>query len=372
MHVCHFCDSSFEGDYFRNMVAGLTQKGVRVSLVELGRGDPPTWLSGVPGASYFCLDAASKLKYPIALMRLSRFLKSEGVDILHTHLFFSGLIGVLAKRSRLSGPKTNVALMRHHTSVVRMLGSRSHVWADKWMAEKADHVLTVSQAARRYMSEKDGIKRRDIDVVYIGFDFEKLSPNAEDRSRVRNEFGFTDDDLVIGYVANFARGKGHIQLIEAFKKIAAEIPNARLLFAGRGDVGEARAAAAEFRSDQIVFAGWRSDVPACLNAMDLFVQPSLSEAFSQVLIEAMGVGLPVIATDVGGANEVIENGVNGILIEPNDANAIAAEVTRLYSDVQFRTTIANAGRTSVSERFTVEKMVEQQFALYESWLLDIK
>ncbi|HEX3102205.1 MAG TPA: glycosyltransferase, partial [Pyrinomonadaceae bacterium] len=241
MHVCHFSDSSFEGDYFRNMVAGLTQKGVRVSLVELGRGVPPTWLTDVSGVNYSCLEAASKLKYPLAIIRLSRFLKGENVDILHTHLFYSGLIGVLAKWLT---PKTIVALMRHHTSVVRMLGSRSHVWADKWMAEKADHVLTVSQAARRYMIDKDGIKRSDIDVVYIGFDFEKLSPNAEDRLRVRSEFGFADEDLVIGYVANFARGKGHIQLIAAFKKIVAEIPNARLLFAGRGDDSEAKAAAA--------------------------------------------------------------------------------------------------------------------------------
>ena len=139
MHVCHICDSSVEGDYFRNIANGLTRKGVRVSLVELGPGKPPTWLGEIPGVTYRSLEAAGKKHYPLAVRRLARFLKAENVDILHTHLFYSGLIGVLTKRL---GSRSIVTLMRHHTSVVRMLGSRFHVKADKWMAEKADHVLT--------------------------------------------------------------------------------------------------------------------------------------------------------------------------------------------------------------------------------------
>lgn len=365
MHVCHLCDSSLEGDYFRNMAAGLTRKGVRVSLIELGDGAPPTWLTDIPGLNYFCLAAGSKLGYPMAIRRLSKFLKNENVDILHTHLFFSGLVGVLAT---CFGGKTIVALMRHHTGVVRMLGSRFHIAADKWMAEKADHLLTVSQAARRYMLEVDRIRRDDIDVVYLGFDFEKLSPNAEDRSRVRAEFGFSDDDFVIGYVANFARGKGHQQLIAAFVDITTDAPHAKLFFAGKGNEVEVREAAARVSVDKIIFAGWRPDIPACLNAMDMFVQPSLSEAFSQVLIEAMGVGLPVVATDVGGASEVIDNGVNGILIDPDDVAAISREITRLRDDQALRKKIGQSGMKTVRQRFTAEKMVEHQFELYRKWM----
>lgn len=365
MHVCHFSDSSVAGDYFRNIAIGLTRKGVRVSLVELGPGDEPIWISEIPSTSYFCLDASSKLQYPMAALRLAGFLKDEGVDILHTHLFFSGLIGVLAKRLHR---KTIVALMRHHTSIVRMLGSRLHIAADKWMAERADHVLTVSEAARVYMRDVDGIKR-NIDVVYLGFDFARLSPNAEDRKRVRREFGFADDDFVIGYVANFASGKGHIQLIEAFEKITDKIPNARLLLVGRGELSEVRAAAAKFPEGKILFAGWRNDVSASLNAMDVFVQPSLSEAFSQVLIEAMGVGLPVVATDVGGANEVINTEMNGILINPDDINAISREIIRLFDDKLFRNKIASHGMLTVRKRFTADQMVDTQYELYKRWAL---
>ncbi len=364
MHVCHICDSSVQGDYFRNIATGLTRKCVRVSLIELRPGNEPTWLGEFPGVTYRSLNAAGKMQYPLAVRRLAQFLKDEKVDILHTHLFYSGLIGVLTKRL---GSRSIVALMRHHTSVVRMLGSRFHVRADKWMAEKADHVMTVSNAAKAYMHDVDGIKR-DIEVVHLGFDYERLAPSAIERLSVRRELGFADDDLVIGYVANFANGKGHIQLIEAFEKILAAVPNVRLVFAGRGEILEVNEAAAKFPAGKIVFAGWQSDIASFLNAVDIFVQPSLSEAFSQVIMEAMGVGLPVIATKVGGASEVILSGENGVLIEPSDVSAISSEVIRLSRDSELRQRIGVAARKTVTENFRAEQMVERQFALYERWL----
>ena len=360
MHICHFCDSSLEGDYFRNMAVGLTNRGVQVSLVELASGSPPRWLNDLPHVSYTSLNANSKLSYPFAVSKLASHLRDEKVDILHTHLFYSGLIGILAGRRV---PNAIVALMRHHTGVVRMLGTRLHIAADKWMAERADHLLTVSQAARDYMRSVDRITR-EIDVVYLGFDFERLAPNADTRKMIRDEFGIGDDEFVIGYVGNVAEGKGHRQLIDAFGKIADNIPGARLFLAGRGVTRDIAGDA----PNAVIFAGWRDDIPACLNAMDLFVQPSLSEAFSQVIIEAMGVGLPIIVTDVGGAREVIGDGENGILIDPNDVDAIRREAGRLYKDEHRRLEMARKGMISVRERFTAEKMVDTQMALYEKWL----
>jgi glycosyltransferase involved in cell wall biosynthesis len=292
-------------------------------------------------------------------------LKDRRIDILHTHLFYSGLIGSFAK---LLHKKTIFAMMRHHTAVVRMMGSRIHVAADKWMAEQPDHVMTVSEAARAYMFDVDGIRRDNIDVVYLGFDFDQMSPNHEDRLRVRQEFGFTDDDLVIGYVGNFAKGKGHSQLVEAFARIATNARDVKLLFVGRGMLPEVEATVANIPEGRVFFTGWRDDISACFNAMDVFVQPSLSEAFSQVLIEAMGVGLPVIATDVGGATEVIEDSVNGLLIEPDNTEAIHQAFMRLYNDREFLKGMAVAGSKSVRSRFTAQRMVERHLELYSKWL----
>jgi glycosyltransferase involved in cell wall biosynthesis len=366
MHVCHFCETSVGGFYFRNIAKGLTEKGVTVSLLELGPHNPPEWLSEIDGVKYFNLGVTRKWQYPLAVMRLARLLRREKIDILHSHLFYAGLIAVLVKgvtRRRI------VALMRHHTSVVRMLGSRAHVALDRWMSERADHVVTVSEAAKKYMVETDRIRRDDIDVVYLGFDFEMFSPDEAARKRVRDEFGFAPNELVIGYIANFAPGKGHAQLVEAFSKILSESPSAKLFLVGRGDDSEARAAVARYGvAERLTFAGWRTDVAACLNATDIFVQPSLSEAFSQVLIEAMGVGLPVIATNVGGAGEVVTEGQTGILIEPDRPEAISESILDLYNNPEKRRAIAEAGMSLVRQRFTAIHMVDRQYELYEKWL----
>jgi glycosyltransferase involved in cell wall biosynthesis len=238
------------------------------------------------------------------------------------------------------------------------------------MAERADRMITVSDTTRKYMQEVDGILK-EISVVYLGFDFDLYSPDQANRTRVRDEFGFTDDDLVIGYVAGFAQGKGHKQLIQAFSSIAGELPDAKLFLVGQGDTTESRNLAAELGvGDRVIFTGWRSDAAACLNAMDIFVQPSLSEAFSQVLIEAMGSGLPVIATDVGSAREVIESGENGLLVEADDPGSISRHLVELHRNIELRKTLAKAARESVIERFTVEKMVNDQYHLYNQWLRD--
>lgn len=366
MRVCHLCDGSVAGDYFRNITAGLTARGVELLLVELGSGSAPAWLEEFPEVGYRSLDSNGSRKIFAARRKLAELVVAENIDILHTHLFYSGLAAAFAKKKF---GRTVFAIMRHHTGVVRMLGSRFHVAADRWMAEKADRVMTVSEAAKRYMIDVDGIRRDDIDVVHLGFDFEQLSPNAAKRAATREKFGFNDGDIVIGYVANFTAGKGHVQLINAFDTIKRRFPNVKLILAGRGKLQEVDDAVGRLGlGRRIVFAGWQDDVSAVYNAMDIFVQPSLSEAFSQVLVEAMGCGIPVVATDVGGASEVIEDGVNGFLIPPGDPTAIAEGVVKLISDDSTRRYVAERGRESVRERFSAAMMIERHYELYREFM----
>jgi len=366
MHVCHFCESNVDGHYFKNISKGLIEKGVEVSMLELGSHKPPKWLKEIPEVKYFNLGVTKRWQYPLAVVRLAKLLRREKIDILQTHLYYAGLIGVLAKRL---AKKTIVALTRHHTSVVKDLGTRYHVRLDKWMTEQADFAVGVSEATKRYMIDVDGIRGDHIEIAYLGFDFENLDVDALERIRVREELGLSGNDFVVGYVGNFAPRKGHLQLIEAFVEISKHIPEAKILFVGTGNLAEVDEAVEKYDlQEKVIFAGWRDDVAPCLSAMEVFVQPSLSEAFSQVLIEAMGARLPVIATDVGGAREVIENGKNAILIEANDINAIVENVLRLYEQKDLREKLAFTGKESVRTRFTVENLVDRQFELYQDWL----
>jgi len=364
MHVCHLSDGSVEGDYFRNIAKGLKGAGIDVSMIELPPGREPRWFDEVRGVGFLSLEARSKKDYPGAIRRLAEYLNAQKVDILQTHLFYGGLVGSLACRK---AEDTQLVLMRHHTSLVRMLGSRFHVWADRRMAERADHVITVSEAARQYMLEVDGIRRNDIEVVHLGLDLDKWRPDEDLRQQARKEFGFGPEDFVVGYVGNQLPAKGHLELIGAFEHMAERLPSAKLLLVGRGELSEVREAIDRIGSGRVVEAGWRNDTVACYNAMDLFVQPSLSEAFSQVILEAMAVGVPVIATDVGGATEVIRDDENGFIVQPGDVAGLAECAVKVLSDRELRRRLGSAAGETIRKSFTAERMVKRHIQLYQEW-----
>ena len=295
-------------------------------------------------------------------------LKERQIPLLQTHLYYAGVIGVL---SGLFSKDHKVVFTRHHTGVVRMLGTKLHVWLDKWSAEHADHVVAPSMGTKKYMLDVDDINA-SIDVVYYGFDFIQFSADNEKRLSVRKEFGFESDDFVIGYVGSFIEGKGHIQLVKAFADVSKSIPKAKLFLVGRGELEEVDEAITGLGlKEKVILTGFRRDAEACLNAMDLFVQPSLSEAFSQVLIEAMGVGLPAIATRVGGAEEVLDNSDNGILIEPDEPSEISDAILRLYKNEDLRKQMALNGQQVVKERYSSSDMAQLQYDLYRLWLNEI-
>jgi glycosyltransferase involved in cell wall biosynthesis len=274
-------------------------------------------------------------------------------------------VGVLA--SRLA--RTPVTIVtRHHLDQVRLIGTKFHVYLDGWMARQSDRVVVLSHAVRNYMIESDRVDRNKIEVIYQGFDFQGFSANEADRQRVREELGI-ESRFVLGCIGNLHKTKGHIYLFQALKQLAKEIPNVCVLLLGDGDRDLIKTMVRELElEDRVIFAGFRRDVPACISAMDIVVHPSLSEAFCQVLIEAMSVGTPLVATNVGGAAEVVAHGETGVLIPPADPAAISQAVLELYRNPEQRRRMAQAGQSSVRSRFTIERMVNQQVDCYQRWL----
>jgi glycosyltransferase involved in cell wall biosynthesis len=127
-------------------------------------------------------------------------------------------------------------------------------------------------------------------------------------------------------------------------------------------------AAALGLGQRVVFTGFRRDVPALLSAVSVSVLPSLSEGLSNVVLEAMAAGVPVVATSVGGTPEIVDDGVTGLLVPPRDAGALADAISSLLTDPARRQTIGEAGRRRVEERFSLEAMVLATEQLYERLL----
>lgn len=364
MKIFHFVSYTSESHYIRTLGKGLYDGQLDVcygTLFESGR-TKPVWMKDE--TRYICLNVRSRSDFPRAIWQLVRFLRKEKIDILQTHLYEASFVGMIA--AKLARTPIRI-LTRHHLDQNHQIGNRLSLAIDRWEARMADEIIVLSNAVKDFMTSVEGISADKITVIHQGFDFEAFSATDDDRQRIRSEFGLTDKDLVIATIGNFTSTKGHRFLISAAKDLLKQIPELKLMFIGDdGDIDSVRKQVdVENLNEKVIFAGFRSDVNACMKAADLVVHPSLSEAFCQVLIEAMSVGTPLISTDVGGAKEVITNGLNGLLIPPADVEAIKSAVLHLYNDRDDAMRIALAGQQSVRNTFTVDKMVDRQIAVYE-------
>ncbi len=247
-----------------------------------------------------------------------------------------------------------------------------------WLATRlraemiAAHSRATLEAARRYYATL-----APMCVVYPGLDIEALDEEAQQLGgpvAVRRELNVGNAAL-IGIAGRLTRWKGQHVFLEAAARIACEQPEARFLIIGDALLGIdtdypellRQQACRLGLGDRVVFTGFRADVPRLLAAMDVVVHASvLPEPFGVVVSEAMALGRPVIATALGGVPEVIEDGVNGILVPPGDPDALASTVLELLSDRERAQQMGLAARQRVQERFTAQQMAAQMQELLAS------
>lgn len=368
LRVCHLCGTTLESHYFRNLGKGLAASGIHVVGASLTDPDPPGWLKNANPSDYLFLNAATKPRLPGAMIRLARWLSAKRVDVLQTHLFEGAIVGLGAARLART-PLTIVT--RHHTDEMWIVGTLLHRWADRVITRLADHVVGLSQAVGRHMIAREAADPDKITILPQGFDYDALSATDEDRHRVRAELGI-EHAFVVGCVARFFRTKGHVYLFAAARQLVRDIPNLKVLLLGAGDRAARETMEAMVREngleERVIFAGYRSDVPACLRAMDVVVHPSLTEAFCQAIVEALAAEAPLVATNVAGAPEAVTDGEHGLLVPPADPDAIAKAILRISRDPAWAHRMAEAGRRRVMAEFTLDRMVRSQIDCYRRWL----
>jgi glycosyltransferase involved in cell wall biosynthesis len=228
-----------------------------------------------------------------------------------------------------------------------------------WLVNKhIDRVVAVSGAVKDALIES-GISHKKIDVIYNSIPLERFNPGMVERNAVRRELGLDDNNIVMGTVGKLHQGKGVFELLSAAHRLAEEYPNVRLIYVGDGPERTRLEQEAQRLSmnDKVIFPGVRKDIERMYAAIDIFVLPSTCrEAFGMVLIEAMAMGKPVIATTMGGIPEIVDNDVNGLLVPPHNPDAIAHAMARYIEDSEFTWKVALEGRKKVEQKFSDEAM----------------
>jgi glycosyltransferase involved in cell wall biosynthesis len=295
---------------------------------------------------------------------VARLLRRSPPDILHAYLPAANVIGPLA--ARLSGvprvivSKRALAEYKAHYPLLRRvepLGNRL-----------ADVILVNSDAVRRDVERTERHWKGKFRKIYNGV--APIEPWTPDEAMAfRRREGIPADALVALCVSNFYPYKGHEELVEAAAKIVPAFRNVLFLMVGRdsGTLETTRALVRERGIEESVrFVGSRTDVPDLLRASDLFVHPSREEGFSNAILEAMAAELPVVASAVGGNPEAVVDGETGRLVPPRDPERFADALMELLADESKRRTFGEAGRRRATERFSLDRMVEEMESLYDS------
>ncbi|MGH8579827.1 MAG: glycosyltransferase [Gammaproteobacteria bacterium] len=311
------------------MAHELRQQNVPISFLNAGRFDPRT------------------------LWAFVHMIRKHHIDVLHVQEFGAGTLG------RLAGLVTGTPTVLHVHAEYDKVAIPGYPWyvhrLDRMLASRTAHAVAVSEPVRQFAIARMGFRPEQVSVIHnpVSPRIGQPIPRAE-IERLRVKYGFDADTPVIGAITRFHRYKGNHVLLEAFAHVRTRMPEARLLLIGDGPERaalEAQAASLGIRND-IIFAGFQLDISGHLELFTVAALPSLEEAFSVALAEAITAGVPVVASRVGSIPEVVSDGIDGFLVPPGQADALAEALLHLLRDVTLRAQFA-AGARADGQRFSM-------------------
>jgi len=316
-------------------------------------------------ASYYLRYCAQNIQ---SIAKLAEIIRRERVDLVHVDGIFD-LYGVIAARI------ARVPCVWHIRSellpgfVLRSLLPRATLLL-------SDAIVVVSDSVRQHMFQQQGIYSDKIVVIHDpGPDFAAFHPNI-DTAATRGEFGIDRQAFLVIQVAKLSQRKGHATLVRAAPRVLEQFPQTHFMIVGgelegahhRSYANHLKALPQELGvQDRVLFAGYRPDIPQIMAAADIVVQGSTyPDPFPGVVLQGMAVGRPVIASNLGGPREQIEDQVSGLLIAPGDPAALAEAICRLLGDEQQRLALGRAAAQRVRSMFTAERFFQRLSDLYES------
>jgi glycosyltransferase involved in cell wall biosynthesis len=295
-----------------------------------------------------------------AVQALAALLSEMEPEVIHNHMYRAEVVGTRAALLLGElGCKRPAIISTIHSSRIRCVDDRV---ALRQLTPLMDHVIVVSKAIEQKIAE-EGRSGAPVSLIYNGVDLQRYN-HQQPCCTLHEEYSIPEESPIVGVVARLEAEKGHRVLLDAWPRVLALHPEAWLLIVGEGSERnslEAQAATLGI-AEHVVFTGRREDVPAVTAALDVAVLPSYREAQGLSVLEAMALSRPVVASNVGGIPEMIEDEVSGLLVPPGDSQALAAAM----SDHPFADMLAKRGHDLVHDRFCIELMTSQIEALYDA------
>jgi len=302
----------------------------------------------------------------IHLFRLTFWLARQRPHIVNTWITEANSVGSVA--ALLARVPVRIGCVLN----VNFWKTRPRLLYDRFAMGSCNCLATNSLRINRFLTEQMGIPAGKLRLIYNGIDPERYdlaeAERNEARAQVRQEFGIPPENRVFVTVAGLRRFKNHLRYLDWIASMPPG-PGQTFLFVGEGELFEAIREKRDRLGlgDAVIMTGVREDIPQVLAASDVLVMPSIVEGLPNAMLEGMAAGLPVVATDVGGHPEIIENGRNGLLVPPGDGEALVRALVRLGADPDLGREMGAAGRQKVLGSFTHMNMDGGFASLYEEW-----
>jgi glycosyltransferase involved in cell wall biosynthesis len=303
------------------------------------------------GATAYALDMMRRSSYPAAAREISRLIRQHQIDIVHTHLFDPTLIGLLM--GMLHGRK--IIVTRHHSDAVHQIRKKVkrnlYLSVERFVSKHADHIIAPSRMVRDILVEREGVPSEKVSVIPYGQTtarFEAVTP--AEIARVKAELNAVGHLTLVCNSRLYDR-KGHVYLFEALAPLVRDGLKAKLHLVGVGDYkGQLEQLVQRFGlQDHVSFLGWRDDALAIMGAADIIVHPSCEDALSSAVIESLMLEKPIIATDISGVRDSLDDGKYGLIVPPADPVAFRAALEEVIAHPEEARDRARRGRKHILE-----------------------
>ena len=341
------------------LAAGLNTGAFETEMYCLTAGGPFAERLRKQGVPVTIFDYRTYL-LPGNIASLAGRIKKGNFQIIHTHTYSAGMLG------RVAGffAKVPVIIHHNHTTGMETLGWRQRLSERLVTHLITDKVIAVSCATKRLLIACGFGTENKISVIYNGVEssFSQLSGRRDSMIKLLNLSG----KKVLVTTASLTPHKGHRFLLEALKDVIKHHPTACCVFVGGGlERRTLQNQAAELGlTDRVIFTGIHEDIRPYLECADMFVLPSLRESMGIAIVEAMAKKLPVVASNVDGIPEVVNDGVTGVLTQPASPRDIALKISSMLSDTENMRRMGEEGFQRFTELFTLEKCVNSVRELY--------
>lgn len=323
------------------------------------------------GVPVYSLDAMSRKCYPKAIKEIWKILKKENPDIVHLHLFDPTLVGLIL--AKMQNRKT--VLTRHHSDALYKISSKFkrgfYLRLERFVNARVNHIVAPSEMVRDILVERENVPREKVSVIPYGQITERFDRITKDKiEKVREELGIGEGDLTLVCNSRLYHQKGHVYLFEALAPLVKANPKVKLYLVGKGDFQPQLEELVEKHQikENVYFLGWRDDALEIMANADIIVHPSLEDALSSAVIESLMLERPVIATDISGVRDSLDDGKYGMIVPPKDVDAFRRALEKMLENLDEYRLRAKEGRKHIVRYMSAERVAEEYKEIYQKLL----